>query len=95
MSSAVTEVERELSEIDMQLVTSVLAPTSQGYRAELEVTPELDAKRANYYQGLIGVLRWICELERIDIIVDVAMLSRFLAAPRQGHLDQVSTYLPT
>ena len=70
---AVTEVERELSEIDMQLVTTVSTPMSQGYRAELEVTPELDAKRANYYQGLIGVLRWICELGRIDIIVDVAM----------------------
>ena len=46
---AVTEVERELSEIDMQLVTTVSTPMSQGYTAELEVTPELDAKRANYY----------------------------------------------
>ena len=35
----VTEVERELSEIDMQLVTTVSTPMSQGYRAELEVTP--------------------------------------------------------
>jgi len=48
----------------------------------------LDSKRANYFQGLIGVLRWICELGRIDILVDVAMLSRFLAAPREGHLEQ-------
>ena len=72
-----------MSEIDMQLVTTVSTPMSQGYRAELEVTSELDAKRANYYQGLIGVLRWICELRRIDIFMDVAMLSRFLAAPRQ------------
>ena len=62
---------------------------SQGYRVELEMTPELDAKRANYYQGLTGVLRWICALGRIDIIVEVAMLSRFLAVPRRGHLDQV------
>ncbi|KAI2511614.1 Reverse transcriptase (RNA-dependent DNA polymerase) [Fragilaria crotonensis] len=62
---------------------------SQGYRPEVDTTPELDAKRANYFQGLIGVLRWICELGRIDILVDVAMLSRFLAAPRRGHLDQV------
>ena len=54
---AVTEVERELSDIDMQLVTTVSTPMSQGYRAELEVTPELDVKHANYYQGLIGVLR--------------------------------------
>jgi hypothetical protein len=38
----------------------------------VDVTPELDAKRANYFQGLIGVLRWMCELERIDILYDVA-----------------------
>jgi hypothetical protein len=59
-----------------------------GYRPELDTTPELDAKRHNYYQGLIGVLRWMCELGRIDILIDVAMLSRFLAAPREGHLQQ-------
>jgi hypothetical protein len=35
------------------------------------------------------VLRWICELGRIDILVDVSKLSRFLAAPREGHLEQV------
>jgi hypothetical protein len=57
----------------------------------LDTTPELDAKRANYFQeGLIGVLCWICELGQIDILVNVAMLSCFLASPRQGHLDQAS-----
>ena len=86
---AVTEVERELEEIGERLSTKISTPMSQGYRPEVDTTPELDAKRANYFQGLIGVLRWICELGRIDILVDVAMLSRFLAAPRRGHLDQV------
>lgn len=43
----------------------------------------------NYYQGLIGVLRWACELGRIDILVDVTKLSHYLAAPRVGHLEQV------
>jgi hypothetical protein len=64
---------------------------SSGYRPEIDVSPELDAQRANYYQGLIGVLRWMCELvgHSVDILVDVAMLSRFLAAPRRGHLEQV------
>ena len=85
---AVTEVERELDEIGERLSTKVSTPMSQGYRPEVDTTPELDAKRANYFQGLIGVLRWICELGRVDILVDVAMLSRFLASPRRGHLDQ-------
>jgi hypothetical protein len=46
---------------------------SQGYRPEIDTTPELDAKRANHFQGLIGVLRWICELGRTDILVDIAL----------------------
>jgi len=60
-----------------------------GYRPEVDGTKPLHDRRASYYQGLIGVLRWICELGRIDILIDVAMLSRFLAAPREGHLEQV------
>ena len=49
----------------------------------------MDDRKANYYQGFIGVLRWIVELGRVDIMVSVALLSRFLCNPREGHLDQV------
>ena len=48
----------------------------------------LDPKRASYYQNLIGVLRWAVELGRIDIHYHVAIMSRYLAAPREGHLEQ-------
>jgi hypothetical protein len=37
-------------------------PMSPSYRLELDVTPELDAKRANFFQSQIGVLRWSVEL---------------------------------
>ena len=86
---ALADVERELAEIGQSLSNKVSTPLSNEYRPELDVTPELDARRANYYQGLIGVLRWIVELGRIDIIVPIALLSRFLALPREGHLEQV------
>jgi hypothetical protein len=85
---AVTEVERELDVIGERVSTKVLTPISQGYRPEIDTTPALDAKQANYYQDLIGVLCWICNIGRTDILVDVAMLSRFLTPPRRGHLDQ-------
>jgi hypothetical protein len=85
---AVAEVERTLAENDERLKTRIKTPLSTGYRPELDVTPELDAERTNYYQGLIGVLRWTVELGRIDIIVAVAMLSRYLASPRRGHLEE-------
>ncbi|MGH3053397.1 MAG: Ty1/Copia family ribonuclease HI, partial [Gaiellaceae bacterium] len=44
---------------------------------------------ANYYQNLIGVLRWAVELGRVDIHVDVSMLVTFMVQPRIGHLEQV------
>ncbi len=55
----VTGVERKLEEIGKRLSTKVSTPMSQGYKTETDTTPELDAKRANCFQELIGVLRWI------------------------------------
>ena len=86
---SIADVEQELAQIDQRLPTKVTTPLSSGYRPELDTSPELDAKRANYYQGLIGVLRWMCELGRVDILHPVALMSRYLANPRRGHLEQL------
>jgi hypothetical protein len=34
-------------------------------------------------------MRWIVELEHIDIATEVSMLSSYLACPRDGHLENV------
>jgi hypothetical protein len=86
---AIAEVERELAKADKRLPTRANTPLGSGYRPELDQTPELDAKRQNYYQGLIGVLRWICELGRLDLLVAVSLMSRYLAQAREGQLEQV------
>jgi hypothetical protein len=88
VKKAIADVETELSQVDKKLVTKASTPISAGYRPEADMTPLLGEKQASYFQGLIGVLRWICELGRIDILLEVSLLSRFLAAPRQGHLEQ-------
>ena len=85
---AVEDVERELPE-NQKLIGKASTPMSQGYHPEADGSPLLDDKRLNYYQTLIGVMRWICELGRIDIVYDCSKLSRYLAAPREGHLEQV------
>jgi hypothetical protein len=89
VKQAVAEVELELSAVDQCLPTRVSTPLSQGYRPELDQSRELDGRRGQYYQSLIGVLRWICELGRVDILVAVSMLSRYVVSPREGHLQQV------
>ena len=89
VKQAVTDVEQELAEVDQCLPTRVSTPLSQGYRPELDQSRELDSKRGQYYQSLIGVLRWICELGRVDILVAVSMMSRYVVSPREGHLQQL------
>ena len=56
------------------------------YCAEIDVSPELNATDAAYYQSLIGVVRWTVELGRVDICTEVLMLSSCLVLPREGHL---------
>ena len=89
IKQAVADVETELAKVDKCLPTRVTTPVSQGYRPEVDQSRELDAQRGQYYQSLIGVLRWICELGRLDIMVPVSMLSRYVVSPREGHLQQV------
>ena len=64
-------------------------PIQSTYHPELEVSPELDTEDASYYQSLIGVLRWIVELGRVDICLEVSMLLSHLTLPREGHMQQV------
>lgn len=86
---AIASVEVELHANGEQLKTKVKTPLSTGYRPEVDASPELNPKQQNYYQGLIGILRWIGELGRLDILMPVSMLSRYLISARRGHLEQV------
>ena len=62
--------------------------SSQSYRPELDATEFCDSQLTTMFQNLIGVLRWIIELGRIDIHLETALLSQYLAQPRTGHLQQ-------
>lgn len=58
------------------------------YRPELDCTPFCNPEQHNVYQGLIGMLRWLIELGRIDVMLETSQLSIYSAAPRIGHLHQ-------
>ena len=59
------------------------------YRPELDVSPTLGPSDASYYMSLIGILRWIVELGRIDICLEVSVMSSHMAMPRVGHMEQL------
>ena len=62
-------------------------PFKMSYDPELDTSPELDPDAASYYLTIIGILRWMIELGRIDIITKVLLLSSHAALPREGHLE--------
>ena len=61
----------------------------QQYWPGLDTLPLLSDEAVSYYQSQISILRWAVELGRIDIYVDVAMLSQHLVHPCRGHLEAV------
>jgi hypothetical protein len=72
---------------DTKLKGKADRPLNISYHAELDATPHLDSDLIRQYQGYIGILCWIVELGRVDIMVEVSHLSSFLVAPRVGHLE--------
>ena len=86
---AISDLERELEEADLRLLPNAKTPLVSGYRSELDLSPELGSKQLNYFQGLIRILRWICELGRIDILMPVSIMSRYLVSAQQGQLEQL------
>ena len=49
----------------------------------------MNAQGVQTYQELIGMLRWAVEIGRVDILLEVSLLSSHLALPRVGYLQAV------
>jgi hypothetical protein len=86
IKSAIENIESK-DEFNHKLRTGAHRPMKADYCPEIDVTPILPTTLASYFQGLIGVLRWTCELGRVDILPEVSMLSSHNALPREGHLE--------
>ena len=89
VQAAVNNVEDYLMKRGEKLKAKAPTPLSNGYRPEIDVSPELESTDASYFHSLIGVLRWMVELGRVDICIEVSMMSSHLALPREGHFKEV------
>ena len=71
----------------------------KGYKTDLDKNdhPELDTSdllegdMAAKYLAMVGQLQCFVTLGRFDIHAQVATMSRFRAAPRQGHMDRLKS----
>ena len=59
------------------------------YHPAEDTSKELNAAGIQTYQELIGILRWAVEIGRIDILLEVSLLSSHLALSIVGHLQAV------
>ena len=71
------------------LKTTAKVPVISSYKPELDTSPELGPEGTTRFQQLIGILRWAVELGRVDIYLEVSIMSQYLANPRVGHLKAV------
>lgn len=65
------------------------SPLEKADHPELDATELCGAEGIKQYQAMIGQLQWLVSLGRIDVFVAVMSMSRWRAAPRQGHLDRL------
>ena len=89
IQNAVKNVEEYLDKKGEKLTPRAKSPWPSNYRPEIDITPELSHEKSAYYQSLIGILRWIVELGRIDICMETSALASMMAMLREGHLKAV------
>ena len=87
--ASIKNVEESLAKKGVRLPTKCYTPLPTDYQPELDTTAELKSDGVQYYQEMIGMLRWAVEIGRVDILLEVSLMSTHLAMPRIGHLEQV------
>ena len=89
VEASVKNVTEYLKKRGEGLAAKAVTPMTIGYRPEIDITPELGEEDAAYFHSLIGVLKCILVLGRVDINVDASMLSSHLEIPRELHMQEL------
>ena len=87
--ASLRNVDESLAKKGLLLPSKCYSPMSTDYHPELDTSNELKSDGVQYYQELVGILRWAVELGRVDILLETALMSTHLALPRVGHLNQL------
>ena len=81
-------IEDKLAKRRLRLPTKCYTPLPSDYtKSEMETSAELKSDGVLAYQEMIGVLRWAVKLRRVNILLEVALMSIHPAMPREGHLQ--------
>ena len=64
-----------------------------GNGPELDTSPELDPDTVSSFLVIMDVLRWMTELERNDIIIELSLLSSHVVLSTKGHLEAANHFM--
>ncbi len=70
LGNAIANIETKLAKINKKLSTKAGTPLACNYRPELDVSPLLAADLSNYYQNLIGILRWVLNRDKLTYTLE-------------------------
>lgn len=85
---AIKNILERAMDYGIRLPSRFATPMDNSYVPELDASEEVDSEKLTFYQEIIGILRWMIEIGRVDIHHEVSLLSSYQASPRQGHLEQ-------
>ena len=88
VKAAIDNLESKLGRSDMHL-PKCRTPMSTSYHPSEDSTKELNVEGVQFYQELIGILQWAVAIGRVNILLEVSLLSSHLALPIIGHLQAV------
>ena len=82
VQSYVNNAEVYLEGKGMSFPAKAEIPITNSYCLEIDVSLELGSNDAAHYQSLIGIIRWMVEVVRVDICLECSMMSSHLDFPR-------------
>lgn len=94
INQVVPKIEKRIGKDFPKAKTSM----AEGAHPELDDSSFLNAEGTELYQSIIGSANWVINLGRLDIHYATTILSRFINAPREGHLKaaiRILGYLKT
>lgn len=89
LKAAIENLENQLKQQKKQLPKALSTPTNVNVVFELDDSHLLNTDEITHFQELIGILRWATELGRVDILLEVSLLSSYQAMPRWTHLQEL------
>ena len=96
VKKVVAKIKKQLEKDNMRFNKKLSNPSiskpqpfsSIKYHLELDTSVKCTKEQVTLYQNVIGILRWVVELGRIDIAFEVSLLSLYQVQPQTGHLIQ-------